>query len=357
VSFTVTVSVQSYTDSSCGTTVGNPDTRTVTVKADSGMKPVLQSGYATASPYNTGAAASINKFISGYSKATITLNSNKLNMSAAVGASVSSISVSGGGVTATSAPYRTGVLRDTATVTVTVTDSRGRTGTQTLTVQTNPYAKPKLSDVTVFRCRQDGTEDEEGAYFSVTATLTISSIDGANSGSLTANGYTLTSGTRRIMGGSMNSDTTYRVTILGSDSLENTASMVITLPGRKWAMKFRPDGCGVGFGMVPMVGDAIEIPEDWSVWIGQHQIWGKYLLIAAGASQSVQLNRWRNYLITPTVGPSWIVQTRETDQAPIVAEAFKAVSNANISCLAAENCTITLENNTSSQYGFSIRLL
>lgn len=358
-SFSVTVSVQSYTDISCTTACGDPDTRTVTITADAGMKPVLQSGYATAAPYNTGtAAAGINKFVSGYSKATVTLDSSKLDMSAAVGATVSSISVTGGGVTATSAPYRTGVLRDTATITVTVTDSRGRSGTLTLSVTTLVYSNPRLSAITVIRCNSSGTEAEDGAYYAVTATLTISSLDGANSATLTANGNALTSGTRRILGGSLNADQSYTVTILGEDALGNTAMVTVVLPGRKWAMRFREDGNGVGFGMTPEIGFAIEIPESWGILIGAHKIWGKRVGLNAGGSTTVQLSPWTQYLVTPDYGQVWIVQTRAANQQPLVATAFSAVSNSNISCTAGSDCTITLQNTHSSySYAFDIRKL
>lgn len=350
-SITVTVSVQSYTDSSCTTACGNPDTASVTIIADSGMKPVLQSGYATASPYNTGTAASgINKFVSGYSKAEVTLNSSKLDMSAAVGATVSSISVTGGGVTATSSPYRTGVLRDTATITITVTDSRGRSGTQTLSVTTLAYNNPRLSGITVIRCDSSGTEAEDGAYYAVTATLTISSLDGANSATLTANGNSLSSGVRRILGGSLNADQSYTVTIIGTDSLNNAATTVIVLPGRLWAMRFREDGAGVGFGMTPEIGEAIEIPESWSMYIGKHRIWGKMVRLNPGTSTSVQLDPWTQYLIAPDYGPVWIVQTRAANQQPVVGVAFSAVSNSNISCTAGDNCSINLANTHSTAY-------
>ena len=358
-SFSVTVSVQSYTDSSCTVACGDPVTTAVTIKADSGMKPALKSGYATAAPYNTGsAAAGINKFVSGYSKAEVTLNSSKLDMSAAVGASVSSIKVEGGGTTATSSPYRTGVLRDTETITITVTDSRGRSGIQTLTVATLPYSPPRLSNITVIRCDSSGLESEGGTYYAVTVTLTISSLDGANSATLTANGYALTSGARRILGGTLNADKSYTVTILGEDSLGNIATMVITLPGRKWAMRFRENGEGVGFGMTPEIGDAIEIPESWSLYIGKHRIWGKMVRLEPGASTSVQLEPWTQYLVAPDYGPVWVVQTRRAEQQPLVGTAFSAVSNSLVSCVAGDNCAITLKNTDSSDYyRFNIRKL
>lgn len=276
-SLSCTVSVQTYSDSSCSTAVGSPVTKTVTVKADSGMKPVLASGYATAAAYNTGtAAAGITGYVSGISKAEVTLNSSKLTL--ANNATVGSISVTGGGVTATSSPYRTGVLTGTATITVTVTDSRGLSATQTLTVQTMPYAAPTISSVTVFRCNSGGTEDESGAYYSAKATAGCSSLNNQNSVTLTAackqgsgsygSETTLTSGSASILGGTLDPDQTLSVRLTATDALGTATQVYVTLPPRVWAMKFRPNGMGVGFGMAPTEDNVLQLPTGWKIKIG-----------------------------------------------------------------------------------------
>ena len=353
-SFSATVSVQSYTDSSCTTTVGAAVTATVTVKADSGMKPVLASGYASAAPYNTGDASGFTCFISGYSKATVTLDSNKLDMSAAVGATVASISVKGGGVTDTSSPYRTGILRDTSTITVTVTDSRGRKATQTLEIVCEPYATPILSDISVYRCDSNGDADESGAYFAAQATATISSLNNENTLTLKAKGYTLQNGVKRIVNASLQADKTYTINIVATDGLGNETTAVRTLPGQKWAMRFREDGNGVGFGKTPGHDAALEIPEDWTFYIGNYQSWGKRVSVSANSSTVTTLRSWRQYLIAPTYGPTWIVQTQGDNQTPIVSVLFQTATNNDISVTAESNCSIRLTNNRSSSYAFSI---
>ena len=266
-SFTATVSVQSYTTSACTTAVGAAVTKTLTITADSGMKPVLQSGYMTLAPYNTDAVSGLTGYVSGYSRATATLNSAKLDMSAAVGASVASIKVTGGGVTATSAPYRTGVLSGTQTVKVTVTDTRGRSASQSLSLETLPYAPPKISGVTVFRCTSNGTKSDEGAYFCVKATLGYSSLDGENSATLTANGTSLTSGTATIIYDGATPDSVIGVEIVARDRLGDSTETRVTraLPGQRWAMRFRPNGRGVAFGMSPAEDETLELPEGWVV--------------------------------------------------------------------------------------------
>lgn len=278
-SLSCTVEVQTYTDSSCTTAIGDPATASVTVKADSGMKPVLQAGYASAAPYNTGtAAAGITGYVSGVSKAEVTLDPSKLDMSAAVGITSYSVAVTGGGVTDTSSPYRTGVLRDTATITVTVTDSRGRSATQTLTVTCMPYASPTLAQVTVFRCDSLGDADEDGTYISAQATGVLSSLNGQNRLTLTAawaqggGSYgaenALTSGSPSILAGTLDPDQKLEVRITAKDSLNTEAFTVVLLPPRVWAMKFRPNGLGVGFGMAPTEDRVLQLPAGWKIKIG-----------------------------------------------------------------------------------------
>lgn len=278
-SLACTLTVKTYPNSSCtaGTELGST-TASVTVKADSGMKPVLQSGYASAAPYNTGtAAAGISGYVSGVSKAKVTLDSSKLTM--AEGANVAGIKVAGGGVEDTTQPYITGVLAGTATITVTVTDSRGRSGTQTLTVQTMPYAAPTISQVHVFRCDSQGAEDEDGTYISVKATGGVSSLNGQNSLTLTAawaegsGAYgaeqTLASGTAsKLGGGTLDPDKKLSMRITATDALGNSTQTTVLLPPRVWAMKFRPNGQGVGFGMAPSQDKVLELPAGWKIIIG-----------------------------------------------------------------------------------------
>ncbi len=279
-SLSCTVTVQTYTDSSCTTAVGDPVTAGFTVKADSGMKPVLQSGYAAAAPYNTGtAAANITGYVSGISKAQVTLDSAKLDMSAAVGAGVSSIKVKCGSAEATSAPYITGVLTGTATITVTVTDTRGRSATQTLTVQTMPYAPPTISQAKAYRCDVDGNEDEDGTYSRHFAVAGCSSLNGQNSvklyvrnthgGGSPGSWWEIAGGQwERLGSGNQNPDLITQVEYKAVDSLGTYTIVSVLIPGRIWAMKFRASGLGVGFGMKPTQDRVLELPAGWKIVIG-----------------------------------------------------------------------------------------
>ena len=272
-SLPVTVSVQTYTNSSCTTAVGSAVTRSLTVTADSGMKPVVSSGWVTLSPYNTGAIASISGYVKSYSRAQATFNSAKISMSNTAGASISSYSITCQGTTDSSSPYQTPVLTSTSvSVTCTVTDSRGRTASETFTLSVYDYSKPSLSGISVFRCTANGTASEDGTYYSAKATSTFSSLNGQNtctikvshaqSGGSYGTEYTLTSGTARVIG-SLSVDKSYTVRIIATDSLGNSATYTASIPTKTWAMKFRPNGQGVAFGKAAEHDKTFEISDDW----------------------------------------------------------------------------------------------
>lgn len=273
VSITIDVSIQTYTDSTCQTAVGNPVTASFTAIADAGMKPTLSSGWATASPYNTGAVSGMSGYIKGYSRAAVSFDSSKITNAA--GAGIAKYAISCQGETVSASPYRTGVLTSTSvTITCTVTDTRGRTASGTITLSVMDYYRPLLSDILVYRSNSEGVADGEGTFFLVKATLTFSSLNNQNTCSLsvayaeTQGSYgaetVLTSATQKILG-TISVDKSYTARITATDSLGNSTVYYANIPSRKWAMKFRPDGDGVAFGKAAEYDKTFEIADDWAV--------------------------------------------------------------------------------------------
>ena len=327
---TVTVSVQTYTDSSCTTAVGSAATTTFTMTADAGMKPEIAAGFASVSAYNTGTAASgIIGFVQGYSKARLTLYKNQLTM--ADGATVASYKITCQGATTTvNSPgdteyANTATLTGTAEIpiTVTVTDSRGRTASTTLTgVTPMPYAVPVLTGISVFRCDEHGNADESGTYYSAAALPSCSSLNGQNSiawnahkaylkeaGGSYGGGYNLNlDGSARVLGsGLVDPDKNYVVKIEATDSLGNVGVATGTIPQMKWAMKFRPDGQGVGFGRAPAHDKALEIPADWQIYFGSSAVFDTHSVTDGDITgSSIRVTRHRDmvfvegYLVTKT---------------------------------------------------------
>ena len=140
------------------------------------------------------------------------------------------------------------------------------------------YAKPALSEIAIFRCDTSGAASEDGTKYSAKATLTYSSLNGQNTATLVcavaaAGGSygpaeTLTSGQARTSTANLSADRSYTVRITATDALGNTAIYYRSLPTRKWAMKFRPDGDGVAFGKAAEYDKTFEIADDWNVKFG-----------------------------------------------------------------------------------------
>lgn len=251
----------------------------VTVTADDGMRPQISEGWATAAPYNIGAVAGLTGYIAGYSQAEISFDAAKLSQAA--GAALASVTVTCSGVTSTAVPYRTPIILDAADVVCAATDSRGRTATQTIRIEPMAYAPPTLSQVQILRCTAAGVEAEDGNYYSAKATATFSALGGQNTLTLTAahkiqggvygTETALTSGEAAIIG-TISPDSTYQVRITATDTLGNTATVTAKLPTRQWALKFRQDGQGAAFGKAAEHDKALEIPADWSFYVGDESL-------------------------------------------------------------------------------------
>ena len=114
--------------------------------------------------------------------------------------------------------------------------------------------------------------------YSLSASVVYSALGGANAVSLSAawryrgGSYgaetALTPDTAKLLGGALDPDKTLELRITATDGFGQSALRTESLAGRRWAMKLRPDGLGVGFGMSPQEGSALELPDGWRVLIG-----------------------------------------------------------------------------------------
>ena len=278
VSLSAAVSVQTYSDASCTTPVGSPVTESFTVNADAGMKPSVSAGWASLAPYNSGAVANITGYVKGFSRAEALFDPSKIDLSAAVGASIAAYTVSCQGESVSASPYRTGVLASTETsVVCTVTDTRGRSASETIPLSVMDYAAPTLTGIEIFRCGALGAADEDGGFCSVRAVLGYAGLNGQNSCALYAaykaagGSYgtetALTSGTAAVIG-PLSADLSYTVRLRAADALGSSTLYYATVPTRKWAMKFRPDGRGVAFGKAAETDGMFEVSPDWTVKLG-----------------------------------------------------------------------------------------
>lgn len=100
----------------------------------------------------------------------------------AYGSPISSYSVSIDGSKYTAATATTGALKGSGsqTVTATIKDRRGRSGSASSTLTVLAYAGPTISKLTVNRCNQDGTENEQGDYIKAVFSAKITALNNKN---------------------------------------------------------------------------------------------------------------------------------------------------------------------------------
>lgn len=116
--------------------------------------------------------------VAGLSKIKVTVTATE-----AYGSPIDSYAISIDGAKYTAAEVTTGLLKNEgdSVVKVTVTDKRGRTSTAwTYTMRVQGYTPPKITQIAVRRCDQDGTTNDQGQYIKVTFSATVDGMDGRN---------------------------------------------------------------------------------------------------------------------------------------------------------------------------------
>ena len=237
--------------------------------------PVTAAGWYSHAPYNADRGAGIARYIQGVSRAAVSFDGGRVT--ARYGATVAGYRLSCRGSTVTQSPYRSPVLSEATELTLSVVDSRGFTVSESLTVTPLPYAPPALQGVEVFRCDANGAAAGDGRFASVTAAAVFSALEGDNSavircslrrpGGSFGSAAVLASGQTALVSG-LDADLNYELKLEITDSVGSSTSLLRLIPGQRWAMKFRPDGSGVGFGMAPQADKRLQIPADWEILRG-----------------------------------------------------------------------------------------
>ena len=255
VSGTATVSVQTYSDESCTTAVGDSVTGTVTLLVPDAA-PICSTGYVTVSTSNAGTPISgMSLVLQGTTAAVVTFDSSKITPR--YGASIVSLTAAMEGNTVTA--NSSGVARLGAfsgygdiTITTTVTDSRGYKVTKNFTVTVTQYAAPTLSGASVYRCDQYGDLDDRmgrSIRFFARANWTPAAVAGTITIKYGSNSGSLTSGVAKIVGGqTLAINQSYKCTITATDLLGNTAVFEATVSSAMASLNFKPGGRGGAVG-------------------------------------------------------------------------------------------------------------
>lgn len=261
------------------TTVGTSTTSFTLYLADS-VKPTVSSGWETASYVNSGGASSFAAYVQGYSKLRITFNASKITHGAGASLSKYRLTVGGKNYDSTSTTVTSDTLTSSGSVsyTVYVYDTRGRYASYTGSITVNAYAAPTISSSSIFRSNSSGVADSSGAYISVKATASVSSVNGLNSGTLRTryrpsggswSGWTtLTSGTASVIGGALSPTTTYIVAVELTDTMGNTATTQATIPTESVTFNALEGGNGFAFGKYAETEKVLELASDWMLLPG-----------------------------------------------------------------------------------------
>ena len=169
-SVSVTYKITTYNGS---TSVGdNSYTKTCTIPAS--VKPKCSLTVTDAMGY----ADTYGGYIKGLSKFKVVVSATT-----SYGSAIASYKTTANGSTYTSSSFTTGVLLSNGTLSVsaTVTDKRGRTGTATNNLLTVlDYAAPKITALSVRRCKADGTANDQGEYVEVRFSGSATSLSNKN---------------------------------------------------------------------------------------------------------------------------------------------------------------------------------
>lgn len=198
------------------------------------------------------------------------------------GATIKSYSVKVGG-TSYVAPYTSGYLNTTGTVKVTgyATSSRDFVGSKESSIQVIPYSRPQIQNVSVVRCTQDGTQNEDGTYLKISATRDYSKVisggtqhnycqirfrykaetDSAWSAwtTILANDVSADTVTTNAMIGNLSAEKVYNVEVGVLDTLGYHAVVSIAIATKSVYMHRRAGGKALGLGKYVEEDDLLDV--------------------------------------------------------------------------------------------------
>lgn len=169
-SVSITLYLKTYT--SGGTQIGSV-TKTITCGIPASVKPTCK--LEVTDP--TGYTNVYGNPVKGLSKFKVVITPT-----ISYGSAIAYYNTSVNGTKYTSASFITGVLKTTGAVTIssTIQDKRGRIGTASVSKTIIDYTQPVIVKLTVKRCNEDGTTNEQGEYVQATFTANVTSLNNLN---------------------------------------------------------------------------------------------------------------------------------------------------------------------------------
>lgn len=257
-----------------GNTLVGTSTTTVSLSVPASIKPTITS--LTATRVDGTVPSDWGIYVQSKSKVTLTIN----GAVGAGGSTISSYSITGGGLSYTQSSATTGFLNTSGSITFTgkVCDSRGRWSDEaTVTINVVAYASPRFNSYSTQRCTSAGASSSNGTYVKAKAAYLFWNCSGKNTlttsvaykkstdSTYTNAGVSFTSGTEFIFGGgNISVDYSYDIRFTLTDAF-GTVSVVDTLSTASVLMDFKAGGTGLAVGKVSETDNCFEVSEDWDV--------------------------------------------------------------------------------------------
>lgn len=247
----------------------------------------LNDGWVTVVPDNSETKAEgINRLIAMYSKAKFVIDESKISTENSYGATVKSYKIKLGGKWLESAPYTSSLLTTAGEYSAIcyVYDTRDRYVTVTLKFTVEAYSAPSITNVSCFRCDENGAlQKKTGQNIYVVAELIYSSLGGDNTASLSvrykpnkgsySNSIELTSGTPEIIGNNgLSTKVTYVVEITAIDSLGNPALFTAYVKSASVFFRGMAGGKGAAFNKYPEHEGYVDM--GFGIWMNDTKIKG-----------------------------------------------------------------------------------
>ena len=257
-----------------GNTLVGTSTTTVTLSVPASIKPTITG--ITATRVDGTVPSSWGIYVQTKSKVTLEIT----GAAGAGGSTISSYSITGGGLSYTQSSVTTGFLNTSGSITFTgkVCDSRGRWSDEaTVTITVVAYSAPRFNNYSTQRCTSAGASSSNGTYAKSTISFSYWSCSGKNTittavaykkssdSTYTNAGVTFTSGTQFIFGGgNLSVDYSYDIRFTLTDAF-GTVTVVDSLSTASVLMDFKAGGTGLAVGKVSETDNCFEVSENWDV--------------------------------------------------------------------------------------------